>query len=102
MQLAVVGLHGASHTEGLAQNERAHRHRGLVQRRQRGDAAPDRGRFLRLQPDQKTRDVDQLHDGQVKGLGQVDQARGLDGAVRSPGATVVVGVAAQQGHRPTV
>ena len=91
---------GARHAVDLAQNHRAPRHLCLVDRGQGTGPVADGGGALGRGPDDEPGLVDQMHDRQVEGVGQVDEPGHLLGRVRGPARAVVVGIAGEHRNRP--
>ena len=95
-------VRGPGHTEHPPEDHRAPRHRGLVHRGQRPRAVADRGRLLGRRPDDEARLVDEVDDGQVERVGQIDEAGDLLAGLGRPAAAVHVGVAGEDGDGPAV
>ena len=68
---------GAGHAEDAPDDHGDEGHRGLVKGSQRMDAAPDRPRALGVHSDHETGLVDEMDDGQVEGVREVDEASQL-------------------------
>ena len=73
-----VGVGGARYAEGLADDDGAPGHAGLIERRQGPRAVPDGRGLLRRRADQEARAVHQMDDRQVEGLRHVDETVDLE------------------------
>ena len=97
-----VGVTGAGDTEGLANEDRAPGRARLVDRRQGARAMANGGRLLRRRTDQKARAIDQMHDRQMEGLGEIDETGNFLRGIGGPGAAIDERVAGHDRHRPAI
>src|SRR5262249_14108092 len=101
-RLRSVALRERRHAERFANHDRAPGYGRLPDRRERLRAEAHDPTALGLLADQKTGDIDEVYDRQMKRLREIDQPDGLAARVCGPRASVVVGIAGQHCHRPTI
>ena len=89
------------------------RDRALSSLRRAVELQPESGRGWRepvsreywkvcLEPDDEARHIDEVHDGQVERVGEIDETRDLLRGFRRPAAAIEEGIAGQHRHRPAV
>ena len=91
-------VHDAGDAEGIAHDDGAPGHRGLVDRGHRADAVADGGCLFGIEPDHEARAIHQIDHRQMEGLGQIGIAHHLLARLRRPRAAIVIGIAGQQQH----
>ena len=97
-----VAVGGAGDAEEVADDDGAPGHGGLEEGGHGADAVADGGVLFGLGADKEAGAVDEVDDGEVEGLGEVDEADDFVAGVGGPGAAVVVGVGGEEGDGPAV
>ena len=95
-------MHDAGDAEGVAHDDGAPGHRGLVDRGHRAHAVTDGRRLLGLEPDHEAGAIHQIDHRQMEGLGEIDEAHHLLARFRRPRAAVMKGIAGQEHHGAAV
>ena len=90
----------AGHPVDLAHEDRHPGHRRLVNGVERAGAAADRAGALGLGADHEAGLVDEVHDGQVELVAEVDEAGELLGGVRGQPAAVVLRIGGEHADGP--
>ena len=86
----------------IAHDDRAPRHRRTDDRSDGFGRVAHGALLLGRQPDHEAGHIDEMHDGKVKRLREIDEAADLARGVGRPRAAIVIRIARQQRNRPAV
>src|SRR3984957_9060206 len=95
-------MRGAGDSKGPSHQHRAPRDLCLINCGERAHTVTNRTRLLSFRTDQEAWNVSQMHDRQMKSLGEVKEPDHFHGTVGRPAPAVEIGVAREHSDGPPV